>query len=187
MRDRKFKKSRAVNKIFLVICEGETEETYVRLLRQHYRLPIEIKTRVSGNAINRRLVSQYVVELGLPKSVHCEIFYIYDGDIPAIAQRISQLPGNAVLTNPCIEFWYLLHIRDHKSALSSEAMVRTLKSSDPTWQPYVKGTLSAKQSQLLIESMPCAVQRARMCVSGQNPSTDINIFIDALEMEKGRR
>lgn len=57
MRERRFKKSRQPKKVFLVVCEGETEEEYVNMLKRHYRLPIAIKTKVSGNAVNLRLIN----------------------------------------------------------------------------------------------------------------------------------
>ena len=60
MRERRFKKARQPKKVFLVVCEGETEEEYVNMLKRHYRLPISIKTKVSGNAVNPRLVNQYM-------------------------------------------------------------------------------------------------------------------------------
>ena len=60
-------KKRMPRRVFLVICEGDTEETYVEALKQHFRLPIAIKTKVSGNKINARLVAQYIKELGLAK------------------------------------------------------------------------------------------------------------------------
>lgn len=55
MRERRYKKARKPRKVFLVVCEGETEEDYVNILKRHYRLPITIKTKVSGNAVSIRL------------------------------------------------------------------------------------------------------------------------------------
>ncbi len=60
MRKRKISKKKEPRTVFLVICEGETEREYVEILKLWYRLPVVIKTRVSGNKINQRLVDQYI-------------------------------------------------------------------------------------------------------------------------------
>ena len=44
---------------FLVLCEGETEENYVRFLRQNYRLPIEIVPKIVGSCITSDIVNRY--------------------------------------------------------------------------------------------------------------------------------
>ena len=80
MRKRKNKQSRLPRKLFLVVCEGETEEKYVELLRAYFRLPIAIKTKVSGNAVNQRLVKQYLKELGEEDYGESKVFFIYDAD-----------------------------------------------------------------------------------------------------------
>lgn len=74
MRTRKFKKSRRPHKIFLIVCEGATEEAYVNILKRFYRLPILILTRVCGNALNARLINQYIKDLGLDKDDEYRIF-----------------------------------------------------------------------------------------------------------------
>ena len=40
---------------FLVICEGETEENYVNFLRQYYRLPIKIVSKIIGSKISQKI------------------------------------------------------------------------------------------------------------------------------------
>lgn len=41
--------------VFLVFCEGETEETYLDYLKQAYRSPIKIIPKVEGGDISQRL------------------------------------------------------------------------------------------------------------------------------------
>ena len=76
MRKRKISKKKEPRTVFLVICEGETEREYVEILKLWYRLPVVIKTRVSGNKINQRLVDQYIQELGLHKDDDYRHFFV---------------------------------------------------------------------------------------------------------------
>lgn len=184
MRERRFKKARKPHKIFLVVCEGESEEEYVNTLRQHYRLPITIKTKVSGNAICNRLVKQYVKELGLSKDDDCRIFYIYDADVACVAEKICSLPGSVILTNPAIELWFLLHSRDLKRSVKSDELIRMLISDHPVWKSYAKGKLSLDQKSHLMVFCKDAAARAEKLKWHENPSSNMHVFIDALEAEK---
>ena len=65
MRERRSKKTRNPKRVFLVLCEGETEKEYVEILKRHFRLPVAIKTKVRGCKINERLINSYVKELGV--------------------------------------------------------------------------------------------------------------------------
>lgn len=184
MRERRFKKQRSTRKVFLVICEGETEETYVEILKRHYRLPIIIKTRVSGNFINERLVKQYLKESGIESDNDYRIFYIYDADIKSVVNKLKTLPGDMILTNPCIELWFLLHVKDFYTEQSSEAIVRTLTASHPGWKNYCKGRLSSEQNELLIQNRHSAVRRSQAMSWPNNPSSNMSLFIDILEKSK---
>lgn len=124
MRKRKSTVTQRPRRVFLVICEGETEKTYVETLKRHYRLPIAIKTKVSGNAISERLVKRYLNELDLRAGDDFEVFYIYDSDVKSVAEKICSLPGIAILTNPRIELWFLLHLKDHRRHIESEEAVK---------------------------------------------------------------
>ncbi len=183
MRVRKYKKARSPHRIFLVMCEGETEEAYINLLKRLYRLPITIKTKVIGNCINSRLVNQYVKELGVEPE-ECSVFYIYDADVKPVLEKILSLPGTAIISNPCIELWFALHITDHKRPLTSETMVKVLCSADPLWKSYAKGGLSIDQLRHLTEHKDMAVTRAKKLKWPQNPSSNMYDFIEALENEK---
>lgn len=167
-----------------MICEGETEETYINLLKRHYRVPVLIKTRVSGNAINERLVRQYLKELNLQKGDEYMIFYIYDCDVDCVVDKLKTLPGVVILSNPCFELWYVLHVTDMRKSVSSATIYKLLTSCHPIWNNYTKGRLSDNQSQLLISGKMEAVKRAKNLITSVNPSTNMYEFVEALEREK---
>jgi hypothetical protein len=50
--------NREINPIFFVFCEGETE--YVNYLRNKYRVPIEIKSKIAGNRISQKHVNGFL-------------------------------------------------------------------------------------------------------------------------------
>ncbi|MDE6461136.1 MAG: RloB family protein [Paramuribaculum sp.] len=184
MRTRRYKKSRPARRLFLVICEGETEKNYVEALKQEYRLPISIKTKVSGQSINLRLVNQYIRELDLTTADEYRIFYIYDRDVKEIADRLSSLPGTAILTNPCIELWFLIHLKDCTKTLTSDEVVKALVCVHENWKSYSKGNLSKFQIQDLTNNRNLATARAALLKIPDNPSSNFPDFIEALEKEK---
>lgn len=181
MRKRKSTVTQRPRRVFLVICEGETEKTYVETLKRHYRLPIAIKTKVSGNAISERLVKRYLNELDLRAGDDFEVFYIYDSDVKSVAEKICSLPGIAILTNPCIELWFLLHLKDHRRHIESEEAVKALAGEHSHWKNYAKGKLSPEQRNLLIENRHKAADRAKILDFPRNPSSNMHEFITQLE------
>ncbi|MDE6577506.1 MAG: RloB family protein [Muribaculaceae bacterium] len=183
MRKRKNKQSRQPRKLFLVVCEGETEEEYVGLLRSYFRLPIVIKTKVCGNAVNRRLVKQYLKELGEEEYGESKVFFIYDADDPIITYKLQTLPGKVILSNPCFEFWYILHSKVSWHALSSADTVRLLRQINPVWKGYKKGVLTLEQGKYLLERMNSACENAEKLKWHENPSSNMNIFIEDLKSE----
>lgn len=180
MRDRIARKIKRPNRVFLVICEGESEKCYVESLKREFRLPITVRTRISGNEINSRLLAQYIKELGVSDYADCSVFFIYDGDVECVASKLKRLNGKTILSYPCFELWYLLHIKDFRRAADSDAICKALKSADPVWETYRKGTLSSAQINLLTTNRAAAIERSRKLNAGENPSTEIPLFIEAL-------
>lgn len=184
MRKREHRYKRRIKSIILVICEGQTERAYVEFLTRIYRLPIEVKTRVSGNNINARLIQNYINGLNLGRDDNYTVVLMYDADISSVVSKLKSLNEILILTNPCIELWFLLHIRDHTKETSSAAIVEALKESHPAWHSYDKGSLSQKQMSLLKERLDVAVARATRLTIGINPYTTMPEFIAILEKEK---
>lgn len=184
MRTRRFSRPVRPRKVFLVLCEGETEKAYIELLKRYYHLPIVIKTKVSGAGINERLVKQYVKEISIDKTDICRVFYVYDCDVEAVRDKIVKLDGTAILSNPCIELWFMLHANDHRSNVSSNTIVKHLQSSHPVWHSYCKGRITSEQACHLLSHCAEAAKRAAKLAWPGNPSSNMSVFIDALETDK---
>ena len=181
---RRYKKQRELREMFLVFCEGQTEKEYVEVLKRHYRLPIIIKTKVSGANINQRFVDQCVKELSLTPNEKCTIFYIYDADVEAVIEKLTALKGAVVLSNPCMELWFLLHTKDFIKRINSSEIIKVLVQSGSCWKNYKKGYLSAEQQKLLIDKKGEAMERAEKLPFPVNPSSNLHKFIEALENVK---
>lgn len=184
MRERLFKKPRKAKLIYLVICEGETEKEYVECLKRHFRLPVTIKTKVSGNSLTHRLVKQYIAELNVSGPSEYMVYYVYDGDVKIITDRLKTLPGTAIISNPCIELWFLLHIKEHTGCCDAQQMVKLLRNADSRWKNYSKGFLRSEQIQMLLDKYHLASERARKLDGNQNPSSNMFEFIEILENNK---
>lgn len=175
---------RSIERVILVICEGQTEKCYVDALRQLYRLPITIRSRVCGSEISQRTVDAIIANIEKDSVAVGEIFYMYDADVPNVVAKIKALAsGRPILTDPCIELWFLLHHATHTARVDSATALTMLKRH---WPAYQKGSLSAAQISHLQANCPAACQRAKSLTAGANPSSEMHIFIDRLEKAKKR-
>lgn len=186
MRQRKFSRPRLIRKMILVVCEGPSEAIYVEYLKNLYRLPVAIKTRVPGNKINSRLINQYIRELSISPSDVIETVYLYDADVPEVTDKLRHLPGITILSNPCFEIWLLLHSVDFKKNTSSSDLLKNLLKCDIIWKDYKKGQLSMKQQQYLTERIHIASTRAKKMHWPDNPSTNLHRFIELLDYHKSQ-
>lgn len=183
MRERKYKKPRSPKRVFVVICEGETEKVYVEVLKRFFRLPVAVKTKVSGNRITARLVNQYLKEFDLHDENEYRLFYIYDADVKEITEKLLNLKvqGTVILSNPCIELWFMLHCASCRRYQNSDTLCKALKESHPLWKSYVKGFLTDDQRKMLWNNRKDAILKAKELKWPENPSSNMHSFLEALE------
>ena len=170
-----------MRKIALVICEGETEERYINLLKKWYKSPIRIVPRVEGTKITQSLVDNRTRELKLSKWDKVHTFLMYDMDVPSINEKLLACKAEMLLSNPCFEIWLLLHAKDQKAAIETDALVKELKKSAPVWKNYSKSAFTDTQKSFLNDKTDVAVERAKKLQEFQNPSTGIYKLIEMLK------
>lgn len=180
MRKRLRERNITPRKIILVICEGETEAAYVEVLKRHYRLPIAIKSKIAGNKINERLINQFTRELNINKE-DCITVYVYDADVSELVEKLKTLKGLLILSNPCIELWYLLHFKNLTRQIVSKEVNELLIAASPEWKSYKKGVLSKKQSEALIYYSHVASGRGKSLCWPINPSSNLYALLELLE------
>ncbi len=163
-----------MRKIALVICEGETEVCYINLLKTWYKSPIRIVSHIEGTKITPSLVEKRTKELKISQWDKVHTFLMYDMDVQAINEKLQKCKAEMLLSNPCFEIWLLLHAKDQKAAIETDALIKELKKSAPVWKNYSKKAF-------LNNNTDVAVTRAKELREFQNPSTGIYKLIEMLK------
>ena len=164
-----------------MFCEGETEEAYVRFLRSEYRIPVEIVPKIAGSSINKRFISIY--KKGKPTHEKDRDFLLYDADVPEVLNRLTKIDKTIlIVSNPALELWFLLHYKNQTAALSSDDCIREL--SNRNRNDYKKGLIDNPLKAKLKEKCIDAFSRAKRLELYKNPSTNVYVFIEALEEVK---
>jgi hypothetical protein len=175
---------RRMKPVFLVFCEGETEEIYVNFLRLKYRLPVKVITYVTGLSISPKQVKKFMASEQMDRKDVITSFLLYDLDTEGISEKLSACTESInIASNPCVELWFLLHCKEQHAAIATANCVGALKIT-PEWTNYKKGTLSNKQEQILWDMRITACTRAKSLTESANPSSMVFRLIEAMEKEK---
>ena len=172
-----------MRKIALVICEGETEVSYINLLKSWYKSPIRIISHIEGTKITPSLVEKRTKELKISQWDKVHTFLMYDMDVQAINEKLHKCKAEMLLSNPCFEIWLLLHAKDQKAAIETDALIKELKKSAPVWKNYSKSAFTDTQKAFLNSNKDIAVARAKELHEFLNPSTGIYKLIEMLSSD----
>lgn len=170
---------------FLVLCEVETEDAYINFLKQRYRLPIKIVSKIIGSNISPRLIKKHKDELsGNPSEI--KTFLMYDGDVPEVLDTLKKCDGIMLISKPCIEIWFISHYKKApETELTSEACVKQL-CSIAGWEQYKKAVLTIKQQDSLWDNRMTAVTNMQTKTEVNKTYSTIYQFINILEEEKNK-
>ncbi len=171
--------SRKIKPTFYIFCEGETEEAYVNMLKRNYRVStVKIKTNVSGSKISKKYIDNYLKDKTVDPSD--TTFLLYDGDLLDILSTLESIPKTTLLiTNPVVEFWFLLHFKEIHSFISVEQCLKELKKF---WVDYKKGSLTDKQKRSLSDNQSKAIERVQgKSDYRKNPSSTLYKLIEQFE------
>ncbi|MBQ8694834.1 MAG: RloB domain-containing protein, partial [Bacteroidaceae bacterium] len=99
-------------------------------------------------------------------------------DVAGMFEKLKCIPDTTLLvSNPCIELWFLLHCRSFKVECNQQSCVKAYKSYS---EHYSKGKLGIKDMQILAVGESDAVIRAKGLCSPNNPSTSVYKLIEAI-------
>lgn len=104
---------RQTNEVILIVCEGEkTEKNYLNQLKDYLKLNnVQIKIISSKNS-NPLQVVKFAEEKGKAYS-YDKIYCVFDKDLHSnfneAQQKCKKYNFEAIISNPCFEFWILLH------------------------------------------------------------------------------
>lgn len=171
---------RKMNATYFIFCEGKTEAAYIDIIRRHFRIPIEIITRVSDSNISQPYIDRCKRDRFSTKDD--KTFLMFDLDVDGLLSRLKKIKdATLLLSNPCIELWFLLHYEDYNREISSAECLSKIKKLDST---YAKGRCSAALQKQLIEQITIATSRAKNKPAYTNPSSTIHLLIDLILKSK---
>lgn len=173
--------ARKMKPVILVLCEGKTEECYVDCLKQKYRLPIRVVSKVVGQKINSRLVERYKKELQIRRSEQIDCFLIYDADVPEIIDKTAACNATVILSRPCLEVWFLAHTEKIPATDFSSAECLRWLTKTAVWKDYRKGFLSENEKNLLWEKRLEASKNIASSPAKDRAFSDVGSMIEVLE------
>ena len=186
-------------KRILIVCEGEkTEPNYFKKLCGKLRLQavdVEIEGKECGAApIN--VVEHAIKKAQIKNSnkvAYDEIWCVMDVEIPqhetldkAIGKIVKKRKFNIALSNPCFEYWYILHFeKTSKNFIDTDELLGYLKKNHI--QGYDKG--SKDVFGLVYDKTDDAIENAKSVIREQqydedlrkaNPSTRVHLLVESL-------
>ena len=169
-RRRREPKGKKINPTLFVFCEGDTEEAYVNLLKSLYRIPsIQIRSKIGGNNITSEFIEKF--KKGKPTHEKDMNFLMYDIDMPEIIERLNDIDDSIpLLSNPCIELWFLLHYKNQTANINSTTCYREMVNRN---RAYKKGAIDKKLKEKLISKREDAVKKAKALIKNNNPSSTV--------------
>ncbi len=177
-RKRQNSRGKKIKPVYWVFCEGDTEKAYIEFLKDKYRIPIKIKTKVTKTNINEKVINNKKKDE--PKHPKDKTFLMYDGDREDVLKRIRDIKNVTLLVSaPCIELWFLLHYKNQTANISINECGKELSNRNKN--TYKKGALDSKLKGKLNEKHLDACKRAKEKTLFNNPSSNIYELIEILE------
>lgn len=181
-RSKRIPRGKLIKPTFFVFCEGQSEEQYVSYLRSKYRIPMVIDSKITGNKISESYIENYK----RAKFTHekDKEFLMYDLDVEGMLERLKGIGGAILVTsNPCFEFWLLLHFQSHTTEITSAHCINKLEQH---YSKYKKGNLDSSLIRKLEEKQLKACNRAKRLSEFNNPSSKIHELIGIIENSLGQ-
>jgi len=177
---RESRPARTMKPVFLVFCEGETEENYIDFIRREYRSPIKIIAKTEGNRISHDLIAKRQQELKMSKNEKITTFLMYDLDVLTVNDKLRQCDAQWLCSNPCIELWFLLHGKEQNAEITTSLCNSSLKKINTVWHDYRKPLLTDGQRKFLKSNVDAAIARARKLSDEKNPSSGVYKLVEAV-------
>lgn len=201
---RRRKASKEPRKSILIVSEGsKTEPIYFKSLKRNLRLAmIEVEIigegaapiNVVDRAIELREERKRLATKSIAKVAYEVIYCVIDVEAPvpheSLARAIDKAKGNkldVILSNPCFEFWYILHFRKTSAPFNSSQKVKsTLRNIHPAYNESDttifevlsnKTDVAVKNSKEVLKEQHNDEEDLRNC----NPSTHVHKIVEYLQ------
>ena len=165
---------------FFVFCEGKREMAYIKFFRSLYRVPIQVIPKKGKSNISKEDIENskrdYVT------TNQDRIFLMFDLDVTGMLEHLQKIPDAELLvSNPCVELWFLLHYQEQKTKLTSKKCLQKMQSVS---KDYKKGVLSEEEKNVLAANKDIAIKRAKLLEKYANPSTTIYKLLELLKYKE---
>ena len=111
------------NRVLVVCCGARTEKQYLDGMRRHFRdSPIAVVVRPEAGAPSQ-LVDYAAKVWQRDIEGFDEVWCVFDvddfeADIPKAVSMARRAKISLAISNPCFEFWLLLHFKEHSAWLN---------------------------------------------------------------------
>jgi hypothetical protein len=199
---------RIPSKTILIVCEdSKSSPDYFVRLRNELKIKsvtVEICGKECGSApisvVNYAIERKQEVETSSIRDKYDEIFCVIDIDEHQTDQAIQKARDNdlsMIISNPCFEYWYILHFRKtgkscprHKlcSELNNELKQRGCKAYNKSGcdffdQIYPLTETAIKNAKDILRSQYHNESDLRKC----DPSTHVYKIVECMELSAGKR
>ena len=188
---------RTPNKSELIVCEGEkSEKMYFNALKGRLRLravQINVISQSESEpiAVVERAITkkEEMAKLGIPYE---KVWCVVDVEIPPhntldkAWEKARETDGlELILTNPCIEYWFLLHFKKHTAPFDNNIdVMNALKAVHPSYKKsrigfdilYPHTATAIKHSKEVLEEKKCGE-----CLGDCNPFTHVHKIVEHLQ------
>jgi hypothetical protein len=174
---------------FLIVCEGRvTEPEYINLIRINEKINLVRVIIDNQGGTPKTLVDRAVAEKRQNKSEfgkEDEIWCVFDIDEhPLIAEAKQKASSNGIklaISNPCFEFWLLLHFVYHSAPISRQEARRECEARMNGYQKHIPGdALFPLLGTALENAQRLAKWHETRQTVGENPSTEVYKLIERL-------
>jgi hypothetical protein len=191
---------RAPRLAILIVCEGEkTEPNYFRSLAEALRLGPLVDVQVEGegcgsapisvvdHAIEARDERKQANKKGFASVAFEEVWCVMDVEAPKPHQSLDQAYGKArankimvALSNPCFEYWYILHFeRTSKTFHENKEVRRHLGKYITKYEKGNKGNF-----ELVRRFTKTAVEHAKAVIREKHYGEDIRKSVPSTHVHK---
>ncbi|MCD6163204.1 MAG: RloB domain-containing protein [candidate division Zixibacteria bacterium] len=194
------KPKKHVRERILIACEGyKTEHQYFKIIKQQFRnssLIIKVVSKRNKAAaiqvVDNAIKEQENVEKNRIKDPYDSIWCVIDVEAPHPQETLDQAYNKAqkhkikiILSNPCFEYWYLLHFEKTSRLMQScDETIRLLKNYHSS---YYESDLSIIEK--VLERKDTAIQNSIEVINEKqwgndlrkcNPSTHVYKLVEHL-------
>ncbi len=151
--NRSAKPTRSYNKLYLIATEGETEKDYLELIQKMVSAQIKISVPKPDHKPNPDKVIERMEKARKAEDLRKgdEAWLIIDKDTwpeeqiqRAFEWAEQRSDRGCALSNPCFEYWILLHFEKPKSGLSTKSITDQINKHIPNYEKRLKEAAFSK-------------------------------------------